>query len=172
MKRPLRKLIASTPEIEAEIREVRAAIWTLYEQVKKASILRKGKEEVLEAYDALIKRETSSPGVRTLLDAFKKYREEILKALDHPGLPLHNNDSERDIRGMVKFRKVSGGTRSESGKSFRDGLMTLKQTCYRLGLNFWGYLKAWFRGGDCGPSRARASTLSNCSCCYRSAMTF
>src|SRR3990167_797214 len=32
MERPLRKLIASTPEIESEIRQVRAAIWKLYEQ--------------------------------------------------------------------------------------------------------------------------------------------
>jgi hypothetical protein len=31
---------------------------------------------------------------------FRTYREGLLKALDHPGLPLHNNDSERDIQGI------------------------------------------------------------------------
>ena len=24
--------------------------------------------------------------------------------------------------------------------------MTLKQTCYRIGQNFWDFLKTWFRG--------------------------
>lgn len=45
---------------------------------------------------------------------------------------------------MVKFRKISGSTKSNEGRSFRDGLMSIKQTCYRLGENFWGYLKSWF----------------------------
>lgn len=145
MERPLRKLPASTPEIETEIQEVRRAIWLLYEQVKEASLSQQGKDLVFAAYDAMVSREVVSPGVRAVLDTFKKYRGEMLKALDHPGLPLHNNDSEQDIRRVVKFRDVSGGTKSEEGKKFRDGLMTLKQTCYRLSLNFWEYLRSWFR---------------------------
>jgi len=145
MERPLRKLVASTPQIEAEIGQVREAIWALYEQVKETSISQKGKEEVLAAYDALVARQVVSPGVRAVLDAFKEHREGMLQALDHPGLPLHNNDSERDIRSMVKFRNISGSTKSEEGRTFRDGLMTLKQTCHRLGENFLGYLKGWFQ---------------------------
>ncbi len=145
MERPLRKLIASTPKIEQEIRQVREAIWILYEQVKEASLSQQGKAEVHAAYDALLAKEVVSPGVRTVLDAFRDHRDGLLKALDHPGLPLHNNDSERGIRGMVKFRNVSGGTSSEEGRVFRDGLMTLKQTCYRIGQNFWDFLKTWFR---------------------------
>lgn len=145
MERPLRKLIASTPEIEAEIQQTREAIWLLYGQVKETSLSQQGKEHVFKAYDALVAREVISPGVRGVLNNFKNYREEMLKALDHPGLPLHNNDSERDIRRVVKFRDVSGGTKSERGKQLRDSLMTLKQTCYRLGENFWEYLRSWFQ---------------------------
>jgi hypothetical protein len=120
-------------------------IWLLYDQVKEASISQKGKKQVLEAYDALVAREIISPGVRDVLNSFRTYLEEMLKALSHPGLPLHNNDSARDIRGIVKFRNVSGSTKSEEEKSFRDGLLTLKQTCFRLGQNFWEFLKNWFR---------------------------
>jgi len=142
MERPLRKLVASSPEIESEIGQVRKEIWALYDQVKVASLTQKGKKQVLAAYDALVAREVVSPGIRKVLDAFKENREGMLKALEHPGLPLHNNDSERDIRGMVKFRNISGSTKSEEGRSFRDSLMTVKQTCYRLGVNFWEYLKS------------------------------
>ena len=164
MERPLRKLLASTPEIETEIQQVREAIWQLYGQVKEASLSQQGKEAVLKAYDTLVTREVVSPGVREVLNNFKNYREEMLKALDHPGLPLHNNDSERDIRRVVKFRDISGRTKSEEGKQFRDGLMTLKQTCYRIGQNFWEYLRSWFR--------EEPIDLAECvRQCYRTAMS-
>ena len=81
-----------------------------------------------------------------VINNFRDHREGLLKALNHPGLPLHNNDSERDIRGMVKFRNVSGSTKSAEGQTFRDALMTLKQTCFRLGRSFWEYLEGWFQG--------------------------
>jgi Transposase IS66 family len=143
--RPLRKLVASTPEIEAEIGRVRQAIWNAYAKVKDASLAQMGKEEARELYDQMVAMKVTSPGVQNVLLVFRDYREEMLKALDHPGLPLHNNDSERDIRGMVKIRNVSGSTKSEEGLSFRDGLLSLKQTCFRLGVSFWEYLVSWFR---------------------------
>ena len=145
MERPLRKLPVSSAEAEAEIEQVRGIIWDLYDKVKEAASTQKGKEEVHELYDQLVGMQSMSPGVNTVIASFAKYREEMLKALDHPGLPLHNNDSERDIRGVAKRRNISGSTKSEEGKAFRDGLMTLKQTCARLGINFFGYLKSWFK---------------------------
>lgn len=145
MERPLRKLPVSSAEAEAEIEQVRGVIWDLYDKVKEAASTQKGKEEVHELYDQLVGTQSMSPGVNTVIASFAKYREEMLKALDHPGLPLHNNDSERDIRGVAKRRNISGSTKSEEGKAFRDGLMTLKQTCARLGINFFGYLKSWFK---------------------------
>jgi Transposase IS66 family len=58
---------------------------------------------------------SSNPAITTVLNAFQLYREEMLKALDHPGLPLHNNDSEQDIREVAKRRKLSGCTKSDTG---------------------------------------------------------
>ena len=86
----------------------------------------------------------------------------MLKALDHPGLPLHNNDSERDIRPVAKRRNISGSTKSDLGRKFRDGLMTIKQTCFRVGCNFWNYLLHWQMGdppdlADLVRNRYRAS---------------
>lgn len=144
MERPLRKLNAASPEAENELAQVRKMIWDLYDKVKEAARTQIGKEEVHKLYDQLVAMHSVSPGVRAVLASFAKYREEMLKALDHPYLPLHNNDSERDIRGVAKRRNISGSTKSEEGKAFRDGLMTLKQTCARLGINFMGYLKSWF----------------------------
>jgi hypothetical protein len=146
MERPLRKLKCVTPEVERELEQVREAIWVLYEKVKEAALKQTGKEEVHELYDGLIAMKSKSPGINEVIDSFAKYREELLKALDHPCVPLHNNDSERDIRGVAKRRNISGTTKSAEGRKFRDGLQTLKQTCARLGISFYGYLKEWFMG--------------------------
>ena len=110
--------------------------------MKQASLTQTGKEEVQQLYDQLEAMQVTSPGIQQVIKSFSEYRDEMLRALDHPGLPLHNNDSERDIRSMVKFHNVS---ESAEGQIFRDSLMTLKQTCFRLGVSFWGYLNAWFR---------------------------
>lgn len=144
MERPLRKLVVATQEAEHELAQVRGAIWDLYDKLKEAALTQTGKEEVHRLYDQLTAMHSISPGINEVLASFTQYREEMLKALDHLGLPLHNNDSERDIRGVTKRRNISGTTKSEEGKAFRDGIITLKQTCSRLGISFWGYLTGWF----------------------------
>ena len=62
--------------------------------------------------------------------------------LDRPEIPLHTNGSENDIRAQVTRRKVSGGTRSDTGRDCRDAFLGLAKTCSKLGLSFWDYLGA------------------------------
>lgn len=158
MERPLRTVVASTSELEKIIKHLRDMIWDLYAKVKIASVTPRGEcnakgvvrdrqiGEINQLYDELIAVKTNSLCVRAVIESFSKYRHELLKALDHPGLPLHNNASERDIRGVVKRRNVSGSTKSDEGKKYRDALTTIKQTCLRLGISFFGYMKQWFTG--------------------------
>ena len=146
LERPLRKIICASEQVEKELKQVREAIWILYRTLKVVALTQTGKEQVHKLYDELIALKTISPAINEVIQNFRVYRDEMLKALDHPGLPLHNNDSERDIRGVAKRRNISGSTKSEQGRKFRDSLMTLKQTCFRLGCNFWGYLQLWFKG--------------------------
>jgi hypothetical protein len=68
-------------------------------------------------------------------------KQELLRVLERPDTPLHNNSSESDARAFVTKRKVSGGTRSDEGRDARDTFLSLKQTCLKLGINFIGYLK-------------------------------
>lgn len=146
LERPLRKIVCASEQAEKELQQVREAIWTLYRTLKVAALTQTKKECVHRLYDELVAMKTISPAINEVIHNFHVYRDEMLKALDHPGLPLHNNDSERDIRGVAKRRNISGSTKSEQGRTFRDSLMTLKQTCFRLGCNFWEYLQLWFKG--------------------------
>ena len=43
---------------------------------------------------------------------------------------------------MVTKRKISGGTRSDSGRTCRDTFLGLLKTCNKLGISFWDYLGA------------------------------
>jgi hypothetical protein len=146
MERPLRKIVCTHPEIEEQLGAVRNAIWTLYRAAKEAAVTQIGKEAVHQLYDELVKMKTTSAEINAVIENFLLFRGELLKALDHPGLPLHNNDSERDIRPVAKRRNISGSTKSDLGRKFRDGLMSIKQTCFRVGYNFWEYLLRWHRG--------------------------
>jgi hypothetical protein len=64
-------------------------------------------------------------------------KSELLLVLDRPEIPLHTNDSERDIRDHVVRQKISGGTRSDEGRRCPDTFSSLNKTCRKLGISFW-----------------------------------
>ena len=70
----------------------------------------------------------------------RAHKADLLRVLERPEVPLHNNGTESIIRGYVKTRKVSGGTRGAAGRRSRDTFASLKKTCRKLGIRFWAYL--------------------------------
>jgi hypothetical protein len=84
---------------------------------------------------------TSSATLNQALKRLHKNKSELLMVLERPEIPLHNNGAENAIREYVKKRKISGSTRSEAGRRCRDTFTSLKQTCRKLGVSFWQYLK-------------------------------
>jgi hypothetical protein len=64
----------------------------------------------------------------------------LLQFLDHPHIPLHNNESEIAAREPVIKRKISYGTRSELGKSAWENALSIKDTCRKLDVNFFQYM--------------------------------
>ena len=61
-----------------------------------------------------------------------------------PTLTLHTNGSENDIRCQVTRRKVSAGTRSDTGRDCRDAVLGLAKTCAKHGVAFRDYLRSRF----------------------------
>jgi len=83
---------------------------------------------------------TSFETLNQVLKRLSRRKRELLKVLERPELPLHNNASEQDIREFVTKRKISGSSRSDSGRRCRDTFASLKKTCRKLGVSFWEYL--------------------------------
>jgi hypothetical protein len=64
-------------------------------------------------------------------------KDELLRVLDRPEIPLNTNASENDIRAFLTKRKISGGTVSDKGREARDVMLGLAKTCMKLKVPFY-----------------------------------
>lgn len=121
---------------------VRALIWWFYRDLKayKADPSPRRRAELRARFDRIFKRQTGFASLDRLLARLHAKKPELLLVLDHPQIPLHTNGSENDIRCQVTRRKISGGTRSDTGRDCRDAFLGLAKTCAKLGIAFWDYL--------------------------------
>jgi Transposase IS66 family len=154
--RPLARLIPYSEEHRAAIEGVRQEIWELYHDLKAyRQRPEPSQRPVLEGrFDALCARRTGFPSIDGVLKGMGAHRASLLRVLDRPEIPLHTNLSESHLRDYVKKRKISGSTRSESGRQARDTFASLKKTCRELGVNFWTYLQDRVRGAGRIPRLA------------------
>lgn len=146
--RPLARLVPHNEEHRAAIEHVRSQIWELYQDLK---AYREQPQEaqravLAERFDALVERRTAYPSINGVLKELRDHKADLLRVLERPEIPLHNNAVESDIREYVKRRKISGGTRSSAGRQCRDTFASLKKTCRKLGVRFWEYLQDRVRG--------------------------
>nr|WP_318030782.1 transposase [Rhizobium ruizarguesonis] len=91
-------------------------------------------------FDRIFSIRTGYGDLDKLLLRLGRRKAELLRVLERPETPLHTNASERDLRGLVIKRKISGGTVSRNGRQARDSMLGLMKTCQKLGLSFWHYL--------------------------------
>jgi hypothetical protein len=61
---------------------------------------------------------------------------ELLRVLEHPELPLHNNPAELAARTIVQRRNISYATQTIEGTRAWDTFMSLVATTRQLGICF------------------------------------
>ena len=148
VERPLAKLIPKNEDHRRAIEQLRGQVWALYQDLKRYRAQPDpAQRPPLEArFDALVRQPTAYPSLARVLKDMAGQKADLLRVLERPEIPLHNNAMESDIREFVKRRKVSGGTHSEAGRRCRDTFASLKKTCRKLGLRFWSFLQDRVRG--------------------------
>ncbi|MCI0403549.1 MAG: transposase [Acidobacteria bacterium] len=146
--RPLAKLVPHNEEHRTVIEKIRTHIWELYKDLKAyRDKPDEAQKSVLEArFDALVDQRTDYPSINGVLKEMREHKADLLRVLERPEIPLHNNAMESDIREFVKRRKISGGTRNDAGRRCRDTFASLKKTCRKIGIRFWDYLCDRVRG--------------------------
>ncbi len=126
---------------------VRGLIWDFYADLE-AYQLKPGKrraQALRTRFDRIFLRRTGFATLDRLLARLHTNKAELLMVLDRPEIPLHTNGSENDIRCYVTRRKVSAGTRSETGRDCRDAFLSLAKTCDKLGIAVWDYFGSRFK---------------------------
>ena len=141
--RVLAKLLGFNDAQRAALASTRSELWAIYDALKAYKEAPDAlAAAVIEArFETLCATRTGYASLDQALKRMRRNQEELLRVLQRPELPLHNNLSESDIRDYVKKRKISGSTRSSSGRRCRDTFASLKKTCRKNGLSFWQYLE-------------------------------
>ena len=140
--RTINNLIASTEEQREALAKVREQIWDFYDELKEYKEKPSGRKrwQLEGRFLKIFSQKTAYVALNMALETIYKNKKQLLRVLERPEIPLHNNLSENDLREYVKRRKVSGSTRSELGRRSRDTFTSLKKTCRKLGISFWHYL--------------------------------
>ena len=76
----------------------------------------------------------------------ERKKNRLLLFLDYTGIPIENNLAERDLRPAVIIRKLSGGTKSETGNRSFERHMSIIQTAHKQNLNIFDTLHGLITG--------------------------
>jgi hypothetical protein len=121
---------------------------------------------IQERFDSIFSTVT---GYRTLDERIamtKKKKEELLLVLDYPIVPLHNNLAEIAVREGVIKRKISYGTRSECGRLAWENMLSIQDTCRKLGVSFYRYLQDIFSDSYSMPRLSDLTIMASKSTGY------
>jgi hypothetical protein len=67
-------------------------------------------------------------------------KTELLVVLNHPEVPLHNNLSENGARVEKRRSDVSLQTKTDEGTRAKDTMMSVVETCKKLGISGYKYI--------------------------------
>ena len=81
-------------------------------------------------------------------------KDDLLRVLQFPELPLHNNSAELAVRQRVRKRDVSFGPRTQDGVQAWDTFMSLAATAKKLGVSFYRFIQDRISGANQIPSLA------------------
>jgi len=117
-------------------------MWNLYELLTryKENPDQNMKTFIQEKFDSIFSIVTGYETLDKRIAMTKKKRGELLMILEYPNVPLHNNIAEIAVREGVIKRKISYGTRSDLGKLAWENMLSIMDTCRKLGVSFYKYL--------------------------------
>lgn len=154
------KLTPLVPSHQGALADFRGRYWSYYTELRKyqREPSPERKAGLSKEFDTLF---STATGYEALDDRIAKTlgkKTELLRVLDLPQLPLHNNDAELAARVQARFRDVSYQTRSAAGTKIKDTFMTINQTAKKLGVSFYDYVYDRVSGRFEMPSLAELIT--------------
>ncbi|MCK5871111.1 MAG: hypothetical protein KAG45_10875 [Methyloprofundus sp.] len=112
------------------------------------------KERLTKQFDEIFTTQTDYDDLNDRIAKTLAKKEALLRILELPQLPLHNNGSELEARRQARMRDISFQTRSDAGTKIKDAFMSIHATTTKLSVSFYDYVFDRVRGELKLPSLA------------------
>ncbi len=122
--------------------DFRGRFWKFYQQLQqyRASPTPERADQLRTDFDTLFSTTTGYDLLDQQIATTKTKKDRLLKVLDYPAIPLHNNPAELAARQRVRKRDISFGPRTAAGVKAWDTMMSLAATAKKLGVSFFAYV--------------------------------
>lgn len=118
-----------------EMKSLHAVLKTMFSELSdiiKQKLSTKRRKNLHKSYQekiqAIIDSQYTSSDVQEIQTRIANQNANLITAILYCGVPLTNNEAERNIRKMVVTRKISGGSRSDKGAATHAVNMSVIQT--------------------------------------------
>lgn len=140
--RHYKKLMPVVAAHQGALADFRGRYWGYYTELLRYKLgpTPEKKAWLSEQFDGLFATATGYEDLDARIAKTLAKKTELLRVLELPQLPLHNNDAELGARVQARVRDVSYQTRSEQGTKIKDTFMTINQTAKKLGVSFYDYV--------------------------------
>lgn len=141
--RHFKKLNPLVPQFKKELESFQTKFWAYYgklQHYQKDPLESKVKELDYE-FDALFSIQTGYAELDERIEKTRDKKKDLLTVLNHPQVPLHNNSSEHGARVQKRREDVSLQTKSKNGTAAKDAMMSIIETCRKLGVNARDFIK-------------------------------
>jgi len=143
--RHYKKMIPKLKVNQLEQDRVRGQIWDFYEKLLNFKKLppeqqQQQKSVLSKEFDGIFTQKTIYDELNDRIEKTFSKKDKLLRVLDFPALPLHNNCAELAVRRKVRKRDISLHTMSTKGTEVQDAFMSVVETAAKLGVNALDYL--------------------------------
>jgi hypothetical protein len=124
------------------LQDFQKQFWTYYHdlQAYRSNPVPEQALKLSQTFDDLFGQVTGYDELDKRIAKSKAKKDRLLKVLQHPEIPLHNNPAELAARRRVRKRDISFGPRTADGLAAWDTFMSLAATCKKLGVSFYAYI--------------------------------
>jgi len=140
--RHYKKLTPHVTYHQALLAAFRGKYWEYYAELEqyRADPNEANAIQLRQKFDTLFSTITGYNDLDKRIAKTKAKKEQLLLALKHPEIPLHNNPAELGARQRIRKRDVSFGPRTQDGVQAWNTFMTLAETAKKLGVSFYAYI--------------------------------
>lgn len=140
--RHYKRLNPVVPLHQENLNDFLRCFWEYYHKLVayKKSPSSKEADLLIKEFDILFSTKTGYDDLDKRIEKNKTKKAELLVVLKHPEVPLHNNLSENGARVEKRRGDVSLQTKTDEGTKAKDTMMSIVETCKKLGISAYKFI--------------------------------